>query len=85
MKGKDGVSPLFNASDQRKLAAYCQRNELAPILLKAPKTCVALLPVLFAATQQSRNNAPNSILMGLLHSSDCDFGLVRGGVKRQHA
>jgi hypothetical protein len=84
MKGSDGVSPLLNASDLRKLKAYCLRNKLVPILLTTFKTSVHLLPLLFAAVQQSPKHATNSILKGLLHSSSRDFGLVYGGSKRQY-
>jgi hypothetical protein len=84
MKGSDGVSPLLNASDLHKLEAYCLRNKLVPVLLTTFKTSVHLLPLLFAAVQQSPKHATNSILKGLLHSSSRDFGLVYGGSKRQY-
>jgi hypothetical protein len=84
MKGSDRASPLLNASDLCKLEAYCVRNKLVPLLLPTSKTSVHLLPLLFAAAQQSPKHATNSTLKGLLHSSSRDFGLVYGGSKRQY-
>jgi hypothetical protein len=84
MKGSDGVSPLLNVSDLCKLEAYCLRNKHAPMLLKTSKTSVHLIPLLFAAVQQSPKQAINSILMGLLHSSGRDCGQVHSSAKRQY-